>query len=85
MAIQALQQTFFAWLQNIHLWTEILRTSLNPIKSILSYLSATNQFPLKTDNLKNFKEASSLGDEIPFGVEYVISIVDVFVPQTIFT
>jgi hypothetical protein len=71
MAAQTLQQTFFAWWRSIHSWMVRITT-----------------FFIGPDHMEGSRRESSsswlmANGEIPFGVEYLTTVMEVFVPQSV--
>ncbi|KAI6187853.1 CBN-WRT-6 protein [Aphelenchoides besseyi] len=72
LAMQTLQQTFFSWWRSANSWTRQFASVLDPIFGFSRIDSAAN------------KETRINDAELPLGVEYLLTVVELFIPKTMF-
>lgn len=87
MAAQTLQQTFFAWWRSIYSSCQKLMALFSTLhtKTKTTSLLWFMDFDLIEDQNQCEMEKKSSedgGGDLPFGVEYLVSVMELFIPQT---
>ncbi|KAI6241641.1 Warthog protein 6 [Aphelenchoides fujianensis] len=72
LAMQTLQQTFFSWWRSANAWRRQFASVLGPAFRLLPIDSGSN------------KEARTSEADLPLGVEYLLTVVELFIPKTMF-